>query len=91
MEACGGDLKEKLLKLFEIFFLSPRVTHNTSDPANAECGHVHPMQDREFDINQVIRKLTRHFNTLKQDYGEFLALKGSFNIPIVRYPFTFSV
>ena len=27
-----------------------------------------------------------HFNTLNQDYGEFLALKGVFNIPIVRYP-----
>ena len=25
MEACGGDLKEKLLKLFEILFMSPRV------------------------------------------------------------------
>lgn len=48
------------------------------------------MQVREFDTKQVIRKLMRHFNTLIQDFGEFLALKGSFNIPIVRYPLLFN-
>lgn len=69
MEACGGDLKERLLKLFETLFMSPR--------------------DREFDINHVIKKLMRHFNTLNQDYGEFLALKGSFNIPIVSFSMSF--
>lgn len=89
MEACGGDLKEKLLKLFEILFLLPRVRIILETALNVKENAVHPLpppQDREFDIDQVIKKLMRHFNTLNQDYGEFLALKGSFNIPIVRYP-----
>ena len=30
----------------------------------------------------------KNFANLKRDYGEFLALKGVLNIPMVRYPFT---
>ena len=32
-------------------------------------------------------KLLKNFAALKRDYGEFLALKGMLNIPMVRYPF----
>jgi len=35
----------------------------------------------------VASKLLKNFAGLKRDYGEFLALKGMLNIPMVRYPF----
>ena len=44
------------------------------------------LQTKNVDTGYVVGKLMSHFNPLVQDYGEFLALKGTFNIPIVRYP-----
>ena len=35
----------------------------------------------------VMSRLSKYFQSLNQDFGEFLALKGMFNIPMVRYPY----
>jgi len=43
-------------------------------------------QPRSVETSYVVGRLMAHFNPLIQDYGEFLSLKGTFNIPIVRYP-----
>ena len=49
------------------------------------------VQEKDFNLSMVMSRLSRHFQSLNQDFGEFLALKGMFNIPMVRYPHSMTV
>jgi hypothetical protein len=42
-------------------------------------------KQREYDTDHVKSKLFRNFSGLRKDYGEFLALKGAMNIPMLNF------
>ncbi|CAI8031396.1 Hermansky-Pudlak syndrome 1 protein homolog [Geodia barretti] len=42
-------------------------------------------KQREYDTAHVKSRLIRNFSGLRKDYGEFLALKGTVNIPMLNF------
>ena len=44
------------------------------------------MQVQEYDVKNVNSRLMKLSSKLSRDYGEFLAIKATINLPFFRYP-----
>lgn len=80
----GANLIDNLIALFEELYFPPRVSKDWHYPRH--CQPTLLLQAKEYDEKTVVSRLSRLSFKLNRDYGDYLAMKATINLPFPGYP-----
>ena len=83
----GEYLIDCLVLLYEELYFSPRVV--TQYSCLLLFGFVSIFQVLDYDKKTVVSRLLRLSSKLSRDYGDYLAMKATINLPFPGYPYIY--